>query len=141
LYTISYTPNSVSEELSSNTFVAHLQANQRARENMDELEKYLSSPPVPEADPIGWWLEKPQQDAFPYLSKMLSRMALDLLSVPAMSADVEHLFSAAKITLTDRRNRMGMVLMEALECLKSWLGISSFEEELLYESDPNEESY
>ena len=50
-------------------------------------------------------------------------MAFDILSIPAMSADPERLFSGAKITITDRRNRLGIDTIEALECLKSWLGI------------------
>jgi hypothetical protein len=53
-------------------------------------------------------------------------MALDILSVPAMFADPERLFSGAKITISDRRNRLGILTVEALECLKSWLKISTF---------------
>ena len=53
-------------------------------------------------------------------------MALDILSVPAMSTDPERLFSGAKITISDRRNRLGILTVEALECLKSWLKISTF---------------
>jgi hypothetical protein len=48
-------------------------------------------------------------------------MALDILSIPAMSAEPERLFSSAKITITDRRNRLGIESIEAIECLKSWL--------------------
>ena len=48
-------------------------------------------------------------------------MALDILSIPAMAADPERLFSGAKISITDRRNRLGIQTIEALECLKSWL--------------------
>ena len=48
-------------------------------------------------------------------------MALDLLSIPAMSAEVERLFSSCKITIIDRRNRIGINAVEAIECLKSWL--------------------
>ena len=48
-------------------------------------------------------------------------MALDLLSIPAMSAEVERLFSSCNITITDRRNRIGIDAVEAIECLKSWL--------------------
>ncbi|ODQ72320.1 hypothetical protein LIPSTDRAFT_71821 [Lipomyces starkeyi NRRL Y-11557] len=48
-------------------------------------------------------------------------MALDVLSIPAMSAEPERLFSSAKITITDRRNRLGIETIEAIECLKSWL--------------------
>jgi len=46
-------------------------------------------------------------------------MALTYLTLPAMSAEPERVFSVAKITLSDRRCRMGDVL-EAVECLKSW---------------------
>ena len=50
-------------------------------------------------------------------------MALDILSIPAMSADPERLFSGAKITGSDRRNRLRIYTIKALECLKSWLKI------------------
>jgi hypothetical protein len=56
-------------------------------------------------------------------------MALNILSIPAMSADPERLFSEAKITISDCRNRLGIYTIEALECLKSWLKIEAFEEE------------
>ena len=55
-------------------------------------------------------------------------MALNVLSIPAMSANPERLFSGAKITISDRRNRLGILTVEALECLKSWLKISGFED-------------
>jgi hypothetical protein len=44
-------------------------------------------------------------------------MALDILSIPTMSTEPERLSSGAKISLTDRRNRMGDDLLQALECL------------------------
>ena len=50
-------------------------------------------------------------------------MAIDLLSIPAMSADPERLWSGAKITVNDRRNRLGIETIQAVECLKSWLGL------------------
>ncbi len=50
-------------------------------------------------------------------------MALDILSIPTMSASPERLFSGAKITISDRRCRLRMPTIQALECLKSWLGI------------------
>ncbi len=58
-------------------------------------------------------------------------MALDILSIPAMSTEPERLFSGAKISLTDRRNRIGDDLLQALECLKSWHKITDREYELL----------
>ena len=54
-------------------------------------------------------------------------MALDILLIPSMSVDLERLFLGAKITVLDRRNRLGIYTLEALECLKSWLGIKSFD--------------
>jgi hypothetical protein len=53
-------------------------------------------------------------------------MALNILSIPAMSADVERLFSSAGLTLSDPRNRMGEALLEALECMKSWYKIKDY---------------
>jgi hypothetical protein len=38
-----------------------------------------------------------------------------------MSVEAERLFSSCKITITDRRNRIGIEAIEAIECLKSWL--------------------
>ena len=35
----------------------------------------------------------------------------------------ERLFSGAKITITDRRNRLGIKSIQAIESLKSWMGI------------------
>ena len=56
---------------------------------------------------------------------------MDILSIPAMSAEPERLFSGAKITITDRRNRLGSDVVEALECLKSWFGIRDFQGDVL----------
>ncbi len=39
-----------------------------------------------------------------------------------MLAKPERLFSGAKITITDCRNKLGIESIEAIECLKSWLG-------------------
>jgi hypothetical protein len=47
-------------------------------------------------------------------------MALDILSIPAMSASIERLFSSANITVSDRRNRLTPETIEIIECLKSW---------------------
>jgi hypothetical protein len=52
-------------------------------------------------------------------------MAIDILSIPAMSAEPERLFSGAKITITDRRNRPGIDSIQTIECCKSWLGKDS----------------
>jgi len=51
---------------------------------------------------------------------MLSTMALDILSIPAMTAGAERLFSQCKLMLTDWRNRLHIDGLEAVECMKSW---------------------
>ena len=51
-------------------------------------------------------------------------MVLDMLSILAMSSDPERLFSGAKITIVDRRNLLNIDTINALECLKSWLGFA-----------------
>ena len=90
--------------------------------DQDEYTRYLLAPIVPEVTDLrSWWLEPTQRKTYPALSVM----ALDVLSIPAMSAEPERLFSGTKITITDRRNRMGIESIEATECLKSWLGKGS----------------
>jgi hypothetical protein len=63
-----------------------------------------------------WWLLPEQQRDYPNLS----RMALDILSIPAMSASIERLFSSANITVSDRRNQLIPNTIEVIENLKSW---------------------
>jgi hypothetical protein len=43
-----------------------------------------------------------------------------------MSAKPERLFSATKLILTDRWNRLSMKMIEALACLKSWYKLKEF---------------
>jgi hypothetical protein len=59
-----------------------------------------------------WW-----RDA-PYSS--LRQWAFDILSVPAMSAEIERVFSEAGRLITDDRIRLGNEMIEALTCLGHW---------------------
>ncbi|RKK08163.1 hypothetical protein BFJ65_g16824 [Fusarium oxysporum f. sp. cepae] len=94
----------------------------------DEYERYCNSERVYGfTSALAWWLEETQQKNYPNLSKM----AVDILSIPAMSAEPGRLFSGAKITITDRRNRLGSDVVEALECLKSWFGIRELQGDVL----------
>jgi hypothetical protein len=65
-------------------------------------------------DLLGWWA-KPTNKYLP-----LRQMALDLLSIPAMSAEVERVFSSAKRLVTADRNRLSDESIEVLELLKYW---------------------
>jgi hypothetical protein len=63
-------------------------------------------------------------------------MALDILSIPAMSTEPERVFSGSKITISDRRCRLGIKLIKALECLKSWMGIKEWLDETVLVDTP-----
>jgi hypothetical protein len=105
-----------------NPFAEWHKKKQRSRLDIDEYAKYLQAPVLPEVkDARSWWLEPTQRNSYP----ALSIMALDILSIPAMSAELERLFSGAKVTITERRNQLGIESIQAIECLKSWLGNSS----------------
>ena len=56
-------------------------------------------------------------------------MVLDILSIPAMLADPERLFSSANLLISDLRNKLGMDFIKAFECLKSWYRIKGWEAE------------
>ncbi|KIY48643.1 hypothetical protein FISHEDRAFT_29614, partial [Fistulina hepatica ATCC 64428] len=53
---------------------------------------------------------------YPYLHQM----AIDYLSIPATSVDVEWLFSKGHLFLSHVRSRMSVQTMWALLCLNSW---------------------
>ena len=63
-----------------------------------------------------WWLSAPQRAQVP----LLSRMAINLLSIPAMSSEAERVFSLTKKTISQGRWSLRPNTIEALECLKSW---------------------
>ena len=48
-------------------------------------------------------------------------MALDMLCIPAMSAECERVFSSSKLMVTERRNRLKDDIIEAGECLRAWI--------------------
>jgi hypothetical protein len=101
---------SESAKRTQNTFAQWRQQRERSSIDIDEYTKYLQAPVLPEVtDPRSWWLEATQQKTYP----ALSIMALDILSIPAMSAEPERLFSGAGITITDRRNKLGIESIQA----------------------------
>ena len=70
-------------------------------EEPDEVEKYVLELVTMVRDPIAWWKDHQQQ--FP----RLSRMALEFLSIPAMSDEIERIFSSTRLILGLRRVAMG----------------------------------
>jgi hypothetical protein len=115
--------SSGSTEITEITYKKWYKDRKRAQAPIDEYDRFVQSEIVCDIeDPRHWWLEEIQQKVYPNLSKM----ALDMLSIPAMSAEPERLFSGAKISITDRRNRLGIESTEAFERLKSWMGMQEF---------------
>lgn len=63
---------------------------------------------------LEWW--KAHQEQYPRLAKL----ARDIMSIPGMSAEVERLFSSAKLMLPPSRNHLAPDAIEAGECIRSW---------------------
>jgi hypothetical protein len=86
----------------------------------DALVKWLSTKPhtLPEGETLGqFWLRARKQKS----TNRLARMALDMLSIPAMSSDCERVFSQAKLLITGQRHRLKPDIVEATQCLRAWL--------------------
>ena len=47
-------------------------------------------------------------------------MAIDVFSIPAMSAEPERVFSLAGAMCSPRRNRLNAESIQACQCLRSW---------------------
>lgn len=85
----------------------------------DEYDRWLSSPDS-KSDPFVtnlfqyWW---GKQKEYP----RLSRMALDLLSIPPMSAECERLFSVAGQMVSPQRSRLEASTIGVTQTLRSWV--------------------
>lgn len=120
------TPTSTPD--TTNEFLIWL--NKRRAVNLDvgdELAQYINEPLVPASDKpaIDWWLEKGQRERLP----LLSRMAIDIYSIPAMSSEPERVLSGTKNTIPENRSRLDSETIGILECLKSWFQLDLFTDE------------
>lgn len=75
------------------------------------------TPLPPNTTALEWWLREEQRRDDP----RLSQMAIDILSIPAMSAEPERIFSGSRRTITWTRASLSGDRIEMLECLKSWI--------------------
>jgi hypothetical protein len=80
----------------------------------DELTQYLSTGTLQTDSPLLWW----HQNSHVY--PRLSRMALDYLSIPSTTVDVERTFSQGRLVLSHVRSRLSIQSTRALMCLGSW---------------------
>lgn len=84
----------------------------------DEFEEYSKGDPCAiTCSPLHWWCEEQQRKRWP----KLSYMAIDILSIPAMSDEPERVFSRARRTISWDRAQLGAETIETVECLKDWL--------------------
>ena len=83
--------------------------------SQDEYEDYLSMAAFPCDQPLQWWGE--QRQKYP----LLSQLALDLLSIPLMSAECERVFSDAKTVNSDQRACLKEDIIKASVILRQWL--------------------
>lgn len=109
-----------------------------ALSELDEYKSFITQTPVAiDCSPLAWWLREEQQQRYPRLSKM----AVDILSVPAMSAEPERVFSGARRTISWDRCQLGSRTIERGECMKSWIksGITQGIPVELIDEEENEE--
>lgn len=89
----------------------------RRRQGRDEFTVFINQDGIAVTNAIMLWLEEAQQRTFP----RLSRMAIDVLSAPAMSAESERVFSPTRRTIEWHRARLHGDTVERLECQPSWI--------------------
>jgi hypothetical protein len=86
--------------------------------NMDNLDAFINTEPRKiGCKPLEWWCRSEQRSSYP----RLSRMAIDILSIPPESADPERAFSGARRTASWDRLSMTCQNLERVECIGSWL--------------------
>ena len=83
-----------------------------------ELDDYLQEAAEfdPMLVPFQYWIKPTTRVRWP----RLSRMAMDLFSIPAMSSEPERIFSLAGLRLSPRRSRLREDTVEASICLSNW---------------------
>jgi hAT family C-terminal dimerisation region len=82
----------------------------------DAYQSFIERDPEGQAtdDPLDYWNSRV------ILQPDLARFALDMLALPATSAECERVFSSAKLLITAARNRLHPDIIEANECLRAW---------------------
>ncbi|OAQ61313.1 transposase-like protein [Purpureocillium lilacinum] len=99
--------------------IRSLSTQRKMAKAVSELDLFQARPIYPTdldvANPIEWW--KQHQLEYP----VLYQTALDLFSIPGMSAECKRVFSQTKKMITDERNRLAPKVIEADQLQKHWL--------------------
>ncbi|QRW24601.1 hAT family dimerization protein [Rhizoctonia solani] len=88
------------------------------------LSVYLSSSPVSEAEvlQVGGLIQYWDNVSRTVNGSILGRMALDILSAPSSSVDVERAFSGGRMALNYRQHRTSVATFRAKMAVRSWYG-------------------
>jgi hypothetical protein len=93
-------------------------AKPQAIADLDNFDTFISAPPIEiDCTPLQWWCQPQQRQQYPHLS----RMAIDILSIPAESVEPERTFSGARRTASWDRLRLSCANIERVECIGNWL--------------------
>jgi len=86
--------------------------------SQDEFQDYCNKNPydIGKMTALEWWCQDQQRTRWP----RLSTMALNILSIPAMSDEAERVFSGARRTVSWERAQLNVETLECIECLKHW---------------------
>jgi hypothetical protein len=87
---------------------------------VDEYEIYVAVKLISIDNFIAWWRDHQTI----YLK--LTQIAFDLLSISAISAECERVFSQAKLAVDPQRNKLLDATLDALQCVKNWLRNKAF---------------
>ena len=90
----------------------------KRRQSSNELDRYLKEELLPrkeEVDILEWW--KTNVSNYPVLSKM----ARDILAIPASTVPSESAFSTGGRVVSDYRSSLTPSTVEVLICLQDWL--------------------
>lgn len=87
--------------------------------SQDEYDDYCNGDPcdIGGMSALSWWLQDSKRKRWP----KLSLMAIDILSIPAMSDEPERVFSGARRTISWDRSQLGPETIEKIECVKHWV--------------------
>ena len=104
-------------------------------ETPDELDQYISEPLLTPSNTsaLAWWTRPKLRTRLPLLSKM----AIDIFNIPAMSSEPgaqsqKRHISGAQNTVSDQRTSLKSDTIEVLECLKTWFCTGIYAEQDLH---------
>ena len=98
---------------------------QRSSKANDEFTRFINAPADNITIPVlDWWQQPGQKEAYP----RLQRMAIDVLTAPATSADGERVFSHGRRAIAWTRASLAAATIEELVCMKYWMMSSLFDE-------------